>query len=364
MKAALVYDRINKWGGAERVLLALNEMFPKAPLYTAVYSPNKAAWAEVFPEVVPSFLQKIPLMQGRHELLGTFTPLAFETMDFSDFELVVSVTSEAAKGIITRPGTRHVCYCLTPTRYLWSGHDDYFKSPPKDLRWIPFFWHVSRPIVAYARAWDKIASARPDEMIAISNAVKARVKKYYQRNAKVVFPPVDVDKFSATGKEIRENFFLLVSRLVPYKKAGLAIRAFNKMKKRLVVVGTGSEERRLKRMAGKNIHFVGELTDEELANYYRKARGLIFPQEEDFGIVAVEAQSAGIPVVAYKAGGALDTVINGETGVFFEKQDEKSIIEAVGRLEKTDFDEKDLKYNAKRFTKERFKKEFKEIING
>lgn len=364
VRVALVYDRINKWGGAERVLLALHELFPEAPLYTAVYSPEKAKWAKVFPDVIPSFLQNIPILKGRHELLGSFTPLAFELMDFSEYDLVISVTSEAAKGIITRPGTRHICYCLTPTRYLWSGHDDYFKNPPKELSWIPFFWYISRPFVAYARRWDKVAAQRPDEIVAISNAVKDRIEKYYERDSRVIFPPVDTDKFVGSKKDIEENFYLLVSRLVKYKKVDLAIRAFNKMGKRLVVVGTGSEESRLKSLAGKNIHFVGELTDSELANYYRKARGLIFPQEEDFGIVAVEAQSAGTPVVAYKKGGALDTVFEGKTGVFFEKQTKKSIIEAVGKLEKTDFDKEVLKKHAQKFSKERFKRNFKELING
>jgi glycosyltransferase involved in cell wall biosynthesis len=364
MRTAIVYDRVNKWGGAERVLLALHEMYPDAPLYTAVYSPKKAQWAKVFPKVVPSFLQKTPFIQGRHEILGTFTPLAFETMDFSIFDLVISVTSEAAKGVITKAGTRHVCYCLTPTRYLWSGHDDYFKNPPPELSWIPFFWYVSRPFVAYTKKWDKIAATRPDEMVAISNAVKERIKKYYERDSKVVFPPVDTEKFTPSKKEIKENFYLLVSRLVPYKKADVAIAAFNKMGKRLVVVGSGSQKSRLKQMAKKNIDFVGELTDQELANYYRKARGLIFPQEEDFGIVAVEAQSSGTPVIAYRAGGALDTVIEGKTGVFFDKQVKESIIEAVDCFEKTEFLEDDLRENAERFSKGRFKKEFKKVING
>lgn len=363
MKTAIVYDRINKWGGAERVLLALREIFPEAPLYTAVYSPKKAKWAKVFPEVIPSFLQKIPFTKTNHEFLGTFTPIAFETFDFSDYDLVVSVTSEAAKGIITKPQTLHVCYCLTPTRYLWSGHEFYFKNPPSMMRFIPFFRQISRPIVSYLRSWDKIAAKRPDVVIAISNAVKARIKKYYERESEVIFPPVDIEKFKKKKDEKREDFFLVVSRLIPYKRVDLAVKAFNKLGLPLVVVGRGSEEKRLKRLAKDNIEFVGELTDSELANYYRKTAGLVFPQEEDFGIVAVEAQAAGTPVIAFKKGGAEDTVVEGETGIFFDKQTVGSLVKAVKKSKKKKFNEKKIVENASKFSKERFKNKFSSVIN-
>jgi len=162
MKAALVYDRINKWGGAERVLLALHEILPDAPLYTAVYSPQKASWAKVFPEVIPTFLNKIPFAQDKHEFLGALTPIAFETLDLDKYDLVISVTSEAAKGVLTKPSTFHLCYCLTPTRYLWSGYKIYFANP-----WLKL---VSKPVVSYLRYWDKIAAQRPDKILAISTS--------------------------------------------------------------------------------------------------------------------------------------------------------------------------------------------------
>lgn len=357
MKVALVYDRVNKWGGAERVLLALHEIFPDAPLFTAVYSPEKAKWAKVFPEVITTFLQKIPFVQDKHEMLGTFTPIAFETLDFSNFDLVISVTSEAAKGIITKPSTLHVCYCLTPTRYLWSGYDVYFRN--KLLRFI------AQPAILYLRTWDKVAAFRPDKMIAISTAVKRRIKKYYNRDSKVIFPPVEIEKFKPEkNKDLeKEDFFLVVARLVPYKRTDLVIEAFNKLGLRLVIVGSGSEKKHLERMAKDNIFFTGELTDKELAMYYQKARGLIFPQEEDFGIVALEAQSAGTPVVAYKKGGALDTVIEGKTGVFFNKQEVSSLISAIRKLEKMKLDKRKIIENAERFSKERFKREIKEAIS-
>lgn len=361
MKVALIYDRVNKWGGAERVLLALNEIFPKADLFTAVYSPKAAKWAKVFHQVAPSFLQKIPFAKDNHEFLGALTPIAFETFDFRDYDLVISVTSEAAKGVITKPETLHLCYCLTPTRYLWSARDYYFKKPPSKFRLVPFFKRLSRPLVNYLRNWDKIAAQRPDRMIAISTAVKRRIKKYYKRDAEIIYPPVDIAKFKKEGTVKKEKFYLVVSRLTPYKRVDLAIKAFNKLGKPLVIVGTGTEEARLKKMAGKTIFFVGELTDEKLADYYSKCTGLIFPQEEDFGIVVVEAQAAGAPVIAFKAGGALDTVIEGKTGVFFKRQTVGDLVRAVGKFEKLEFNRQILLKNAQRFSKEIFKKKFLEL---
>ncbi len=348
MKTAILYDRVNKWGGAERVLLTLHEIFPDAPLFTAVYSAKNAPWAKVFPEVIPTFLQKIPFVVNKHELLGTFTPIAFENLDLSGFDLIISVTSEAAKGVIVHPPTRHICYCLTPTRYLWSGYDLYFRNP--------LLKFISKPIVNYLRKWDKIAAQRPDKMIAISQAVKGRIKKYYGRNSEVIFPPVELTQFIKESGT-KENFFLVVSRLVPYKMVDLAVKAFNELGLPLVVVGTGSEEVKLKSLAKDNIKFVGHLTDAKLADYYKKCRAFIFPQEEDFGIVALEAQAAGAPVIAFKAGGALDTVIDGKTGVFFDKQNIESLKKAVRKFEKLSFKQKDLIENAKRFSKERFKRE-------
>jgi glycosyltransferase involved in cell wall biosynthesis len=359
MKVALVYDRLNKWGGAERVLLALHEIFPKASLYTSIYSPRKARWAKVFPKIIPSFLQKIPFFQDKHELLAPLMPIAFETLDLGDLDLVISVTSEAAKGVITRPPARHICYCLTPTRYLWSGYDIYFQNPTLKA--------VSRPVVSYLRYWDKMAAQKPDVMVAISTVVKKRIKKYYHRNSEIIFPPVDINKFKIQNSKVKTTtkkakFYLLVSRLVVYKRIDLAIEVFNELGLPLVIVGSGSEEKRLKRIARSNIKFTGYLTDEKLADYYKGCQALIFPQEEDFGLVVVEAQSAGIPVIAYKKGGALDTVINGKTGIFFSEQKKESLIKAIKRFERLRFNKKVIMKNAERFSKERFKKEFLELI--
>lgn len=364
MKTAIVYDRINKWGGAERALLALHEIFPQADLVTAVYSPKKAPWAKAFPKVVTTFLQKLPFTSTNHEFLGTFTPIAFEALDLRGYDLVISVTSEAAKGVITKPGAVHICYCLTPTRYLWSAHDFYFKNPPRKLARIPLFWYLSRPLVKYLRMWDKVAAQRPDYLIAISKAVKERIKRYYGRTASVIFPPVNLERFMTDEHKKRGNYYLLVSRLEGYKRADLAVEAFNELGLPLVIVGVGNEKRGLEKIARKNIKFVGELTDKKLAEYYRNAKAFVFPQIEDFGIVAVEAQAAGAPVVAFRDGGALDTVIEGRTGVFFDKQNKKSLIEAIKRLDKMKFNRKDLLRNAKRFSKQNFQQKFTAFVSG
>ena len=355
MKVAIVYDRVNKWGGAERVLLALHEIFPEAPLYTSVYDPKGAPWAKVFPAVVASFLQKFPLASSNHEFLAPLMPLAFESFDFSDYDLVISVTSEAAKGIRTKPGTLHICYCLTPTRYLWSHHDDYFKDA--------VFKALTKPLVDYLRKWDKVAASRPDKIIAISTEVKNRIRKYYDMDSDIIFPPVNITS-AGINKESGKRHYLVVSRLVGYKNVDLAVEAFNKLGSLLIIVGAGKEEKRLKRRARNNIKFVGQVSEKDLAKYYSGAKALIMPQEEDFGIVAVEAQSFGVPVIAYNKGGAIDTVIPGKTGIFFEQQQPESLIGAVRKFEKMRFVVDNLYTNAQGFSKEVFKTKILDLVSG
>ncbi len=373
MKTAIVYDRVNKWGGAEQVLLALHELFPKAPLFTSVYNLHTAKWAGVFPKIYTSFLQNIPFAKTNHEYFSALMPLAFESFNFENFDLVISVTSEAAKGIITKPKTKHICYCLTPTRYLWSGYNQYFKGLP--------FKGVAKPLVNYLRRWDKIAANRPDHVIAISTAVKQRIKKYYGRESEVIFPPVDIHKFKNQKSKIKnqsskrnssvkdfsqndmdEEYFLIVSRLVSYKKVDLAVRAFNKLEKQLVVVGTGREENYLKSIAHRNVIFRGFVDNVELVSLYKNAKAFIHPQDEDFGITAVEAQAAGVPVVAYRSGGGLDTVIDRQTGVFFEEQTADALINVIKNFGKMRFDKEKIKVNSSKYSKSQFKQNFKNYV--
>nr|MBI5455970.1 glycosyltransferase [Candidatus Levybacteria bacterium] len=357
MKVALVYDRVNKWGGAERVLLALHKIYPDAPLYTSVYNKESAKWADVF-DVKTSFLQNFPFAKYFHELYALLMPIAFESFNFDQYDLVISVTSEAAKGIIIKPGAVHICYCLTPTRYLWSGYDDYFKNPL-----LRFF---SKPAVLYLRVWDKIAAQRPDKIIAISSTVKERIKKYYDRESEIIFPPSQManDKWQMANDEKTEDFFLIVSRLVYYKRVDIAIKAFNELKLPLKIIGKGSEKESLKNLANFNIEFLENLTDDKLSFYYRNSKALIFPGVEDFGLAMVEAQSFGKPVIAFKKGGALDIVKEGVTGEFFESPTPESLIRVLEKFNSKSYNSKLCEENSKRFSFDTFKNRFLEIINN
>lgn len=356
MKVALVYDRVNKFGGAERVLLVLHQIFPDAPLFTLVYDQKAAPWASVF-NVYPTFLNSFPFFRSRHEWLAPFAAMAFETFDFKNFDVVISITSSDAKSVITKPTQLHLSYCLTPTRYHWSGEDEY-KSDTK-------FKLIPKWLKKYFRTTDLLISKRPDEYIAISNEVKQRIHQYYRRESTVIYPSID-DKFYSKDLTsiVKRDKYLIVSRLVPYKKVDLAIRVFNKLKKPLIIVGTGSEENRLKRLAHKNIVFLGSVNDSDLIKLYQDAKAIIFPQEEDFGLVPIEAQACGTPVIAFGKAGALETIISGETGVFFNQQTVSSLQQAVIKFEKLKFDPQICQNNAKKFSENTFTHQFRSLVNN
>lgn len=361
MKIALVYDRINKWGGAERVLLALHKIFPKAPLYTSVYNPKRAPWADIF-DIKTSFLQRYPHIVNNHELYPFMMPMAFERFNFDQYDLVISVTSEAAKGIITNPKTKHICYCLTPTRYLWSGYEDYFKSRPLRI--------AAHPAVSYLRKWDKVAAKRPDVMVAISKEVQGRIKTYYERDSLIVYPPVRLENKPSRHSNKRStsrmtSYFLVVSRLskfTQYKRVDLAIEACNRLKLPLKIIGTGGWKKELEKMAGPTIEFLGDVSDQELKKHYTNCRALIFPAVEDFGLVVVEAQTFGKPVIALRKGGALDTIQEGKTGVFFDEQSVMALIDAIKVFEKQKFNPQDMKKQAERFNEKRFRQEIAKLV--
>ncbi len=356
MKVALVYDRVNKWGGAERVLLALHKIFPNAPLFTSVYNATTAQWAEVF-NVKTSFLQKYPHAVKNHEMYPFLMPMAFERFSFEKYDLVISVTSEAAKGIVTKPGTKHISYVLTPTRYLWSGYEEYFKNPGLRI--------AANPVVSYLRKWDKAAAARPDMLVAISTEVQGRIKKYYQRESLIVYPPVSLSPTKASLNKNNKGYFLVVSRLskfTKYKRVDIAIEACNRLKLPLKVIGEGSWKKELEAMAGPTVEFLGNLSDKELVKYYKNCRALIFPAFEDFGLVVVEAQAFGKPVIALRRGGALDTVVDGKTGLFFEQQTVESLVDTLEQFTKIKFDTNTVRKNAERFSEKKFKEEFLRLV--
>lgn len=355
-RVALVYDRINKWGGAERILLLLHEMFPDAPVYTSVYDPVAAPWANKL-DVRTSFLEKIPYARRHHEFFALLMPIAFESFDFSEYDLVISLTSEAAKGIMTKPGTKHICICLTPTRYLWSEYKTYFPSNTTSK--------ILNPLISYLKSWDKAAAARPDVMIAISETVKERIKKYYGRDSEVIYPPLFLSSnVKGHMSNVNEGYFLVVSRLsrfTPHKKVELAIKAANKLGIPLKVVGDG-DITYFKEMAGPTVDIVGKVTDTELEEYYKNCRALIFPGVEDFGLVMVEAQSAGKPVIAYRAGGALEIVKSGTTGTFFDRQTITSLIETLKSFNQKKYNSKDCINNSKRFSLSMFKTKLTNVV--
>jgi len=355
MKVALVYDRVNKFGGAEKVLIALHTLFPKAPLYTSVYSRKNADWAKIF-KVRSSFLQRFTFTHTIHEKLAPFMPFVFESFDFSAYDLVISVTSESAKGIVTHPPTRHLCICLTPTRYLWSGYKEYFSNT--------LYRALSYPVVMYLRHWDIQAASRPDIIVGISTAVQKRIQKYYKRSSELIFPPVEFNTRIKKPKEVKkEPFFLVVSRLVRYKRIDIAIRAANKLGKTLIVIGAGHEEENLKKIAGPTVTFLGFVNDEELAWYYKNCEALLFPGREDFGIVMVEVQLFGKPVIAYRGGGALDIVKEGETGEFFDKQNAPALIDMLKSFKPYRYNKKNCVKNAHNFSHKVFNAKMKEIVD-
>lgn len=355
MKVALVYDRVNKWGGAERVLLLLKELFPHALLYTSVYNPASASWANVF-TVKTSFLQYIPGAKSAHEFFPMLMPLAFESFSFDEYDLVISVTSEAGKGILTKPKTIHICYCLTPTRYLWSGYHDYFQNK--------LFRLLAYPIIWYLRTWDSIAANRPDAYVAISQEVQRRIKQYYHQSSEIIYPPLTlVGQEREQNTEKTKGYFLVVSRLIPYKRIDIAIDVCTKLGLPLKIIGTGSHENALKNRAGDTVEFLGNLTDKELLGYYKGCKALLVPGKEDFGLTALEAQAMGRPVIAYREGGVCETVIKDKTGEFFFPQTAQALEQTMLHFMDQKYDPEVCKKQAAKFTKEEFKKNFMNLIN-
>jgi len=338
MHVALVYDRLNKIGGAEKVLIAFHELFPDADWYTSVYEPKLTPFTKNW-KITTSWLNKVPFLRTHHQWIPYLMPFVFEFFDFSQYDLVISIGSAESKGIITKPGTFHLNYCLTPTRYLYSHQSEYLSNP------------VYRFIANFLRKWDLVAATRPDQMIAISTQVKSRIKNIYKRDSDIIFPPVDTGKFSGTVSRCHSftNYYLTVARLVPYKKIDILIKAFNQNGKTLIVIGRGEACLALKRLAKKNVHLLGSASDSELVSYYSHARAFLQANEEDFGISMVEAQAAGIPVIAYGYGGAVDIVKDQKTGILVEHNTVSDFVSAVDMFETMTFDREVCRTNAKRF---------------
>jgi glycosyltransferase involved in cell wall biosynthesis len=352
MRVALIYDRLNKIGGAEAVLVQFAHLFPKADWYTSVWDPSSAPFSRHW-RVHTSWINRLPFLRRRHELIPYLMPFIFESFDLSAYDLVISVGSAESKGVLTKPGTFHLNYCLTPTRYLYSHRDEYLTNPL--YRWIADF----------LRRWDQVAATRPDEMIAISTQVKKRIKKVYNREVEIIFPPVDVKKFASISTFVPpyQDYYLTVARLVPYKRIDVLVKAFNQSGKTLVIIGTGSEFTKLTKLANSNIHLLGSRSDHELIGYYQHAKAFLQANEEDFGISMCESLAAGIPVIAYREGGAADIVKDGKTGILVEHPDPDDFNRAIDRLDTLTFDKEVCRSNAKRFDQAVWIKQIKERID-
>jgi len=356
-RVALVHDWLNQVGGAEDVLQALVAMFPDAPLYTSFYAPDQMPSQMQSWNIRTSFMNRLPGIAKHHQAYLPIYPLAFESFDFSGYDLVLSNKSGFCHGVITPPETTHVCYCLTPTRFLWM-YESY--------RQREGLGRVSnaalRPILAQLRVWDRLAADRVDHFIAISTVVRERIRKFYRRESEIIAPPVDIQRFQP--KPERSDYFLIVSRLIPYKRIDLAVQAFNKLGLPLWIGGEGRDRAELERMAKPNIRFLGRVPDADLPDLMAHCRAFIFPSLEDFGITPVQAQAAGRPVIAYGAGGALDTVIPGISGVYFQQASAESLAATVAQFKESDYDPTVIRSHAEQFSVSEFERKLSAFLAG
>ncbi|MFA7254202.1 MAG: glycosyltransferase [Patescibacteria group bacterium] len=357
MKVAFVCDFLTKFGGAQRVLLTMHELFPDAPIYCLLYDEKgtKGKFSEF--NVISSVVQKSWLHKHPKFLLSRF-PSAVEQFDLSQFDMVISSSDSFAHGVITKPSTFHLCYCHTPMRYAWDWHNEYLKE--NNIRYGLKGLFV-RLLLHKIRIWDRVAADRVDKWLSNSENVKNRIKKYYQKDATVLFPPIETGHIPYSEKS--DDYYIIVSRLEPYKNVKAAVLAFNKMGKPLIIIGEGSEYEELAGIAKNNVRMLGWQDDKSVYKYLSDSKAFIFPVEDDFGMTPVEAMAAGKPVIALRKGGVLETVIEGKTGVFFNNVTPDEIISAVLQFEKNQFSPVDCRKQAEKFSKDLFLKKLKALID-
>lgn len=359
LKVAIVAELLVKMGGAERVVKKLSQMYPDAPIYTLLFDEDKCGRDFSAGRIRTSFLQKLPkFLRKRYRWLLTLMPYAIESINLSEYDLVISSSSAFAHGALTSSESLHICYCHSPMRYAWDYTHEYLKE-----KWFnPVKGWLAKRALEKVRIWDKIASDRPDVYIANSEHVTARINKYYRLPSKIIYPPVDIKRFDIRAKA--GDYFLIVSTLTAFKKIDLAINLFNKVGKKLVIVGDGPEKDFLQSIAGENIEFTGRLSDDEVATKLAGCRALIFPSEEDFGITMVEALACGRPVLAYAKGGAMEIVKAGFSGEFFTEQNLSSMEDALGRLiiNEHKYKSEEIHKSVERFSEENFEKNWLEMV--
>jgi glycosyltransferase involved in cell wall biosynthesis len=370
LRVALVHYWYLRRGGGEQVLDVLADMFPQADIFTIVNDPAAFSNSIKSHNVSASFLQKLPKVKHYYRALLPFFPLALEQLRLDDYDLVISQESGPAKGVITRAVTCHICYCHTPMRYLWDMYHDYLATAPLGALGKAFYSLACH----YVRQWDYASAARVDHFVASSQNCTRRIRKYYGRSSEVIYPPVNVDSFSASDSQ--DDYYLVVSRLVPYKRIDLAVKACSALGRRLAVIGEGPRMAALQQMAGPTITFLGAQPDEVVREHYRRCRAFLFPGEEDIGLTPIEAQASGRPVIAYGRGGALETVVGfcpgqsvsceNYTGVFFQEQSVESLKEAILAFEEVEgrFSPALIRSNAERFDTAHFQTAMAAFVSG
>jgi glycosyltransferase involved in cell wall biosynthesis len=361
MRTAIIHEWLVTLAGAESVLQSIYKLYP-GTIYTLFHDPRGivgAPFAEA--PIYMSMLQRLPFGKKHHRAFLPLYPMAIEQFDLRDHDLIISSSYAVAKGVLTSSDQLHICYCHSPMRYIWDLTFQYLEASGLKGGLKSF---IVRAIFHYIRLWDQSSAIRVNEFVANSQYIAHRIQKCYNRPATVIYPPVDVDKFSVST--VKDDYFITVSRLVPYKRIDLTIEAFNELKLPLVIVGDGPARKQLEKISQKNITFAGHLGEEALSEALRKARAFVFSAEEDFGIVNVEAQASGVPVIALGRGGALETVIKNKTGLFFYKQDVPSIIAAIKEFlsKESLFDPQVIRANAEQFPRSRFEREFKAFVDA
>ena len=361
INSVILHEWLTVFAGAELVLKSIYKSYP-SPIYTLIHD-------EKFPindigsniAINTSFIQKLPLSKKKYRNYLPLFPLAIEQFDLRKYDLVLSSSYAVTKNVLTHNNQLHICYCHSPIRYAWDLYFQYLKEAKLEKGLKAF---IVKMVLHYIRNWDYIASNRVDHFIANSNYIAKRIKKVYNREAVVIYPPVSVDRFDINS--VKENYYLTASRMVPYKKIDLIVESFNHMPdKKLLVVGDGPDFKKIKAKAGKSIELLGYLPFEKLKEHMQKAKAFIFAAEEDFGIVPLEAQACGTPVIAFGKGGSAETILNDRTGVFFYKQDPQNLMEAVLRFESNQhmFDPIEIRKNAERFSTDRFIKEYTSFVD-
>lgn len=358
-KVAIVTSWISGVGGSERLVYQLHRQFPEAPIYTATYEPDGSKLFK-HAQIKTSWMQRLPKFMRRHQLLTLPRQWHFGHMKLRGYDVVISAGSSEEKAILVVSG-KHINICYTPTLYYWIKPDNYLGGLGSDS--VNPLWRLGLKIMLPAmKRWDRKAARRPDKMYAISTVVQTRIKKFYGRNSEILFPPADLERFETDGNQKREGF-VVFGRQVTHKRIDLAIAACNELSVNLTVVGDGPEHERLMRMAGPTIAFKSNVSDDEMVRYIGTAKAFLFPNEEDFGIVAVEAQAAGTPVIAYRGGGALDTVVEGVTGEFFNEQTVDSLSRVIKNFNYKLYNRQAILQNAERFSNENFAKNVAKAVD-